>query len=298
MLKYLLTLLSPLLATCVIAQVTDTLGWHTFHGGTTELYLSPNGGYAFGNNGYGDRVKAQSFWHPESYVLRGALLRFGAVVNSSGDPASAIRVSVYNNAGSGIGLYGVMENLAPDSVLAYKDIPVSELPMDGSYFEVDLSDSSIVVFDRLSIGIDLTYLAVGDSVGLYSTTDGDAEQDQEAWEQDADGDWFTVVSPYSWGLDVDLAIFALIDVNDPAGIDEHHSDVTLWPNPTSGPITVSLPQSGPWQVDILSADGRTVHRNMTFSEQFTMNLSNLARGVYLMRIAGNGTGFASRLIIQ
>ena len=46
---------------CVRAQVTDTLGFDEFYLGTPVLYSSPNGGYAFGNNGYGDKAKAQTY---------------------------------------------------------------------------------------------------------------------------------------------------------------------------------------------------------------------------------------------
>jgi hypothetical protein len=73
------------------AQVTDTLNWERFQEGTATLYTSPNGGYIFGNNGYGDRAKAQTFAHTESHVLRAALMRFGAVTYSSGDPESKLR---------------------------------------------------------------------------------------------------------------------------------------------------------------------------------------------------------------
>jgi len=51
-----------------VAQVTDTLGYSDFLTGTQVLYDSPNGGYAFGNNGYGDKAKAQSYYHDQSFV--------------------------------------------------------------------------------------------------------------------------------------------------------------------------------------------------------------------------------------
>lgn len=280
------------------AQVTDTLGWQRFHEGTPTVYSSPNGGFAFGNNGYGDKVKAQSYSHSESHVLRGALIRFGNVTYTSTNPESRIRVTVYANNGRGLGLYGFVDDLAPDSVLAVKDVPLSALPSDDSPFFVDLSDSNLVFFNRFSIGVDLTLLAAGDTVGLLSTADGDGGERQESWEQDASDDWMVVVSPFSWGLDVDFAIFPLVDVNDPAGISGPTLDVSMWPNPSSGPVRITAPYAAPWMLTVHNASGQLVAHGHFQSDRHDVDLSHLSTGLHIVRIQHGQNMVSKRLIIQ
>jgi len=282
----------------VSAQVTDTLGWIRFQEGTPTIYASPNGGYAFGNNGYGDKVKAQSFAHQESFVLRGALVQFGAVTALSGNPESKIRVTVYANNGPGLGLFGIVENSAPDSILAIKDILVSALPTDGSLFQVDLSDSNLVFFNRLSIGIDLTMLAAGDTVGLLSTTDGDGGEGQEAWEQESSGNWIVVVSPFSWGLDVDLAIFALVDVNDPAGISDPSVKMDVWPNPSEGLFHVQTPYSDQWNAVVYGANGQLISRQSFIGDRAMIDLNGTTPGLYVLQLQGHDAMLVKRIIVR
>jgi len=283
----------------VSAQVTDTLGWHRFHEGTPSLYMSPNGGYAFGNNGYGDKVKAQSYSHSESFALRGALIQFGAVTATSGNPESKVRVTVYDNNGSGLALFGIVEGLAPDSVLAVKDILVSDLPTDGSLFEVDLSDSNLVFFNRFSIGVDVTMLASGDSVGLMSTTDGNGGQRQEAWEQESSGGWMTVVSPFSWGLDVDLAIFPLVDVNDPAGISDDPSlALRVWPNPSEGLFHVQMPFVDQWNAMAYGVNGQVIMRQSFLGDRALLDLNGAVPGLYVLQLQGRDAMLVKRIILR
>ena len=79
-----------LTASSCIGQVTDTLGYADFISGTETLYESPNGGFAFGNNGYGDRAKAQAFSNNESFVVKEVYLDFGCVEFGSVDSSSSI----------------------------------------------------------------------------------------------------------------------------------------------------------------------------------------------------------------
>jgi hypothetical protein len=279
------------------AQVTDTLNWERFQEGTATLYTSPNGGYIFGKNGYGDKAKAQTFAHTESHVLRGALMQFGAVTYSSGNQESKIRVTVFANNGIGRTTNGMVVN-APDSVLAFKDVPVSALPTDGSLFEVDLSDSSLAFFGMFSIGIDLTMLADGDTVALLSTTDGDGENRQAVWELEANGEWITVLTAFSWELDVDLAIFPLVDVNDPLNVPDLTVDARLFPNPTSAIVTLELGTHSNWHTQLMGMDGRITSTLDFTGERATLDLSELPSGIYVLRVSDGIRSATHRVIRQ
>lgn len=277
------------------AQVSDTLNWQRYLEGTETLYTSPNGGFIFGNNGYGDLAKAQTFAHTESHVLRGALLRFGSVTYGSGNPDSKIRVNVYANNGVGRTTNGMVVS-APDSVLAFKDVPFGSLPADGSLFMVDLSDSSLAFFGMFSIGIDMTMLAAGDTIGLMSTTDGDGENRQAVWELEANGEWITVLTAFSWELDLDLAIFPLVDTNDPLSVSEKITEAAIFPNPSAGPLALTLGSNAQWHVQLIGVDGRTTQTLDFYGEKTTFDISDLPSGVYVIRASDGTRQFTQRVI--
>ncbi len=281
-----------------VAQVTDTLGYATFLEGTQTLYQSPNGGYAFGNNGYADLAKAQSYSHDQAFVLRKVLLLFGDVIFESADSASVVRVNVYDNNGPGITSLGISDSIAPDSVFAFVDVPVYQLLDNGDFSEVSFSNDTIVIRNRFSVGIDLTMLSPGDTVGLVSTSDGDALGTYSAWEQTSNGTWFTVEHPvYSWGLDVSLGIFPVIDADDPAGVPsiERH-DLNIYPNPCTDELVVSNADLNSGVLLIHDATGRQVKQMAYRSASRVIDVSGLESGIYSMTIMDGGTRWSTKFI--
>lgn len=268
------------------AQITDTLGYHEFYTGTPVLYTSPNGGYAFGNNGYGDKAKAQTYVDTMSFVLRGALLDFGAVSYSSMDSSSVVRVSVYNNQGFGVTQYGSSDSIAPDSVLAFVDIPMYELAGANQPIAVYFNSDTLVIDNKFSVGIDLTFLNTQDTIGLISTTDGDAQGSVNAWEYSSGNIWFSVAeSSYSWGLDVDLAIFPLIDRENPAGLTElTEFDFRIYPNPVNDILRIDGDLVGVELVEVFSSNGELVTQWTPQELISGCDVSAWSSGIYSMKI--------------
>jgi hypothetical protein len=281
-----------------VAQVTDTLGYAEFMEGTSVLYDSPNGGYAFGNNGYNDKAKAQSYYHNQSFVLKKVLLLFRDVIFESADSSSVVRVNVYDNNGVGVTSLGVSDSIAPDSVLGFVDIPVYQLLDDGSFTEVSFDYDTIVIRDRFSVGIELTMMSSGDTVGLVSTTDGDAMGTFNCWEQTTDGDWFTVEHPvYSWGLDVDLAIFPVIDEDDPAGINRlERNQLSIYPNPCFDQLVILDSEIKSGQLRIFDATGRQTKAMQYSQMNRTLDVSNLQAGIYSIAITDGAIQWSSKFI--
>jgi hypothetical protein len=280
------------------AQVTDTLGLQFYLQGTQSLYTSPNGGFAFGNNGYNDRAKARTFTHDKPFVLRKVLLQFGEAILTSNNPNSVVRVNIYDNWGTGLNTFGMQDSIAPDSILAFVDIPVSSIVTDGGYTEVDFSTSTLAIFNSFTIGIDLTLVSIGDTIGLFSTTDGDGLENQDCWEQSANGSWITILSPFSWNLDIDLAIFAMIDENDPAGISEGTTQINVYPNPTEGFIHAEFGQHDNWTVEVTSVEGRTVINTEITSGFIELDLRGLKSGIYMLHASNGRTFYSNRILVN
>jgi hypothetical protein len=279
------------------AQVTDTLGYTAFQLGTPTLYASPNGGYAFGNNGYQDKAKAQTYYNEDAFVLRLVLVEFGDVIFQSADSSSVVRVSVYDNHGVGVSSIGEVDSIAPDSVLSWVDIPVHSILDDGSFTVAEFDHDTVVLSGRFSVGIDLTHLAAGDTVGVVSTTDGDAGGTINAWELTSGDVWFSVEqSAFSWGLDVDLAIFPVIDENDPAGIATiGNSEFVLYPNPALDFIQIRGLSQTSYQAEIFDLKGSRVIR-LVVENDSEIDISFLDPGLYMLVVVDDNFSVSNRFV--
>ncbi|MCF8276364.1 MAG: T9SS type A sorting domain-containing protein [Flavobacteriales bacterium] len=283
------------------AQVTDTLGLSQYQSGTAVLYDSPNGGYAFGTNGYHDVAKAQTYQNEATFVLKEVLMIFGNVTFESGDSSSFVRVNVYDNFGSGVLISGPADSIAPDSILSFVDLPVYSLLADGSFTVADFRFDTLVVSagTRFSVGVDFSGVAQGDTVGLMSTTDGDAVDRYDAWELTSNGYWFVVgQAAYSWGLDVDLAIFPVIDENDPAGVSEHEDfQVSLYPNPCSNQLYFELPSnSNVATVEVFDMSGKQVNLSSVNWSNNSLDVSAIQPGMYFVQLSSKKGFWTERFI--
>ena len=91
--------------------------------------------------------------------------------------------------------------------------------------------SPINVTSDYSIGIDFSAMG-DDTIGIVSTTDGDAGSTELTWELQSDGNWYSML--YSWPLDFDMAIFAIIETTPPAN-DDCTGAITLLQTTTCTP---------------------------------------------------------------
>jgi hypothetical protein len=267
---------------------TITLGLDSFSSGTTTLYTSPNGGYAFGTNGYEDRAKAQSYRHDRSFVLKQVLIQFGVASFGSGDSTSHITVNIYDNYGSGVTSLGQIDSIAPDSILGSVSIPVYQVLDDGTFTIADFSFDTIVIHNRFSVGVDFTGLAIWDTVGINSTTDGDAPDTFNAWELTSNNDWFTVEEEvFSWGLDVDFAIFPVIDENDPASVDQRSIERPyVFPNPCTDVLRMSGVDLN-FSISVIDVLGK--QQNIFYNAQSgVIDTSQLIAGVYFLSVLDQG----------
>lgn len=275
------------------AQTTQTLGLDNYNEGTETLYVSPNGGYAFGVNGYDDLVKAQAFSHDNSFVLRNVQMKFGAVEFESTDSSSSVIVNVYRCNEAGITISGLVDSIAPGSVLASDTIPVYELEDGGALTTVNFTGEAIVIYpgELFAVGLDVSKLVVGDTVGLFSTTDGDAEETGNAWELTSDSNWVAIAQQaFSWNLDVDLAIFVGIDEDDPAGIlDEAKSFYSLYPNPANNQLNVVFDQAinpSSTLVRVYNMLGELVDSSVEKNtNRAVVDVSTLVEGSYFIQIS-------------
>jgi hypothetical protein len=91
----------------------------------------------------------------------------------------------------------------------------------------------------------------------------------------------------------------IIIESDPcAGVMEQGISLALYPNPFSDNIQITSTESIDATIEIYSTDGRIVYQTRMIGNQETFNLSEMAKGNYLVKIMYTGTFELFRMIKQ
>lgn len=283
---------------------TDTLMPTSFESGSPALYGSQGGGYVVGTNAYGDLAKAQLFYVDNPYKIEGCLVWVGAK-EIVGTP-NTTKFVVYAANGTGTAESGTV-NTAPGTELASVTISMSDLDTSLSLAgaHVFTLDDPVYVTDMYYVGMDFTN-TYDDTLGIVSTTDGDALGTELAWEKWDDGTWYSML--YAWPLDFDLGFFPIVDMTQSIQTSPINGVIcNIYPNPAYGVTSIEyqLTQSSSnVEINILDVTGKLVK---SFNEgakepgkyNVTFNASDLQPGNYFYTInAGNGSKFAKKFQVK
>lgn len=248
------------------------------------MYVTTGGGYAIGTNEYGDLAKGQHFIVDESYTIHDIIFWVGAVEGTSG----TVDFCIWSFDGS------------PGNRLATVSIPVSEITASD-----DMTDAFFVTFDPpvkvtsdYVAGIDMSNIGTS-QIGLYSTSDGDGNKMNLAWEQWSNRTWHTILS--GWKLDIDICIFPMVsfdsdepnvpELNLTATADKHVSchggnDAQAsaiatggqppyawsWSNGQASAVAEALP-AGTYQVTVTDSRGEQAQASVTLTQPPAMQIS-------------------------
>ena len=80
------------------------------------------------------------------------------------------------------------------------------------------------------------------------------------------------------------------------GVDENNISAKVYPNPTKGEIT--LEGEGLSHVRIVNAYGQMVYNTKVEGEQVRIDLSNMAKGIYMMHIEANGGQAVRKIVVE
>ncbi len=291
--------------------VTDTLvgySWTNASAAGPAFIGSANGGYVCGNNGYDDFQKAQSFLNTIGNInVEGALMWFGAKqsdLGSSGTSKVQVRHHTLNAAGT---TSTGASTTAPGTVNATADLLFSALDTGLSYTpEIVMFTTPVFTTGDFAIGINFQTLAAGDTVGLVHSSDGDAGATDMSWEQWNDNSWHTFFQ--AWPLDIDLFVWALVDVN--VGIEDHGflNGARLGqntPNPATNSTTVTYAlENNTNNVSLMIFDvtGKLVatynEGNMAAGDHsIKIDTQNLDAGVYYYALTAGKGRIAKKMVV-
>jgi hypothetical protein len=95
----------------------------------------------------------------------------------------------------------------------------------------------------------------------------------------------------------DTSDVVLLSVTPNTSVAEYESSIQVFPNPTTGSVTVVL--SRPiGEIEIYNLQGKLLRRQEIAEQQTQLDLSPFANGVYLIRIAQQGEMINHRVILQ
>jgi hypothetical protein len=75
------------------------------------------------------------------------------------------------------------------------------------------------------------------------------------------------------------------------------SQVNVFPNPSTGLFQVSLPAGKAYSLEVTDLTGKTIHRQ-TATGNAQLKLENQAKGIYLLKIIGEGNTSVRKLIVE
>ena len=165
--------------------------------GTLTNYVSSNGGYISGHNGYGDLAKAEYYANTQNYTqVDGMRFLFGAANAASGNSNCTARIWDESNGEPGQVLH--TETISINNIIsANGDVTImfaNPVTVNGPFF----------------VGIELDYTNSLDTLALVTNTDGDVTS-ATAWEQFSNGDWFPYDDNSSWGLAISNSAHPVIE---------------------------------------------------------------------------------------
>ncbi len=289
----------------------DTLGGPSWSNASAQptIYNSTGGGYVCGTNGYGDIQKAAVFPTTTPLYIVGAIYWFAAKEEGSGNPNSKITYRVYQCDGPGTDGGGNTVSTAPGTVVAFQDELLSALDTGTQYAtgaNIWMLSSPVSTSSDFAIGFTMSGLAAGDTVGLVSSTDGDAGGMDLSWEEWSDNTWHSFLDPNNWNLDLDMFILAIVDQN--VGVTEYYHGMTMtqnYPNPAYSTTTInySLENSSENVVlNVFDMNGKLVKsfdqgNQAAGSYTIQLDVNDFAAGDYIFSLNANGTDLTKKMTI-
>lgn len=285
--------------------ITDTLDDH-FDSATVTVYVSPNGGFVSGNSGYNETAKLQEFDVDTSYVIEGFLYWFAYKEQQSLNiDSSSLTLTFWRMDSSGT--VGGVSRLLPRTVLMRSDLLIQDLDTSVN-FGTGVNVWSITptpVYNNYGVGFTMENLHEKDTIALYSSTDGDPPIPTLSWEK-WNNYWNTIYN--TWGLDIDLAIFPLVDYTS-AGIEDEYFvenlKLSFYPNPCSDALVLEYATAQYGRVDLCIWDaGGKLQLQKPLGNQPVgqyrqeLDISSLTPGVYYLSLGLDGRKRITKKLVK
>lgn len=247
-------------------EEVESASIYTWRDPEQDIFL----GFIFGTNTYDDEAYGQLFEIGDTYTVAGGLFWIGRRVGEVGD----VVFTIWDYSDGEVG-----------DVLASHAVPMKEI--DGSE---DLEEAIVVWFDEpvqvsddFVMGVDISGLSAFDEddyyLANYSSMDGDGKEAGLALVKETGG-WEAVLE---YEVDVDIAIFPIIEIETSARPSEDMKSIKLFPNPARQLFTVEAPAVIE-RLEVFDMTGRRVWQDAPDERLVQVEVGDWHHGIYLVRI--------------
>jgi hypothetical protein len=105
----------------------------------------------------------------------------------------------------------------------------------------------------------------------------------------------TVCPSYTWTAVFSQSVSACTGVKEAVA---SNVSFDVYPNPTSGDLTVELKNGASKTIEVMDMTGRVVYSSISSNDKIVVNMSTLARGIYYVRVQSNNTIEVARVVKQ
>jgi hypothetical protein len=269
----------------------DTLRY-PLSGEIIYYYMLPPGvGYITGNNSYQDRAKAEYFAGFEIGSSISGMIADFVVARSVNNPQ--ITFAIWNNAGV---------DGKPGAIVATTTKSLSAIVTDinNEHFTTVVFDQPYTVTGPFYAGVILP-TQPGDTLALWCRKHV-AGYNGTAWEQWSNNAWYPFNHPDSWGTDMQTTMTIHPVTCKTVGIGEHSDpEASVHPNPATGVVNITTWKSAEKiRLDIMTMTGKSAY-SRAFPGAITnynIDLSQLPKGVYMLRLSDGKRQHSQKLILE
>lgn len=251
---------------------------------TLTMYLTGNGGYLSGNNGYGDLFKAEQFTNVPGDHVVGALLLFGAVTVANGDSGRNVTVYVWNDNGSGPG------TAVDSATLTLKDIADVVSQNTGQINAVNyvqFTHNAAISSSNFYVGVALP-THTGDTIAFITNTENGG--DGKGWEAYDNGGTLTWGDYQTdWGLNGPLGNYIVAEICSSltTGLSSATSSLnaSIYPNPASDVLNINWASTNGAEVAVYDLTGQLVKTTtIGAATQTQLDVHQFASGAYIVKV--------------
>lgn len=269
----------------------DTLRY-PLSGEIIYYYMLPPGvGYITGNNSYQDKAKAEYFASFEVGSSISGMIADFVVARSLNNPQ--ITFAIWNNAGA---------DGKPGTIVATTTKSLSSIVTDvnSEHFTTVTFDQPYTVTGPFYAGVILP-TQLGDTLALWCRKHV-AGYNGTAWEQWNNNAWYPFNHPDSWGTDMQTSMTIHPITCKTVGIGEHSDpEASVHPNPATGVVNITTWKSKEKiRLDLMTMVGKSAY-SRTFPgaiTNFNIDLSQLPKGVYMLRLSDGNRQHSQKLILE
>ncbi len=263
----------------------DTLNYPL--GGDYAVYITQENGFVTGNNEFGDLAKANFYNINENTYITGVLFEFAYGTGSG----SSIEFAIWNSGGA---------NNSPGSKIAFKTLPLEDIIDDAAnelFTYIEFSPP-VLVNNPFYAGV-LLPTTTGDSLVIWSNNNGET-QPGIAWELWNTNEWFAINSNDSWGLNIAMAIYPIVQNTLSINESSESKVLDIFPNPSTGQFSIDFSKqlNQTIELKIYNATGNCI-LNQSFEkweESIDFNISDFPAGVYTVRLFDGGQSYSQKIL--